>query len=138
MRDVAIGQRVAIDTRNGIVAGRVARIDPASHEGSVAVDVALDGTLPKGARPDLTVDGTIELERLDDVLYVGRPVQANEGESIGLFKLSRDEEEATRATVAVGRASVSAIEIRSGLAAGDKVILSDMSAWDKARRIRIQ
>jgi HlyD family secretion protein len=138
MRDVAAGQSVAVDTRNGIVAGRVSRIDPASHEGSVTVDVALDGALPKGARPDLTVDGTIELERLDDVLYVGRPVQANEGESIGLFRLSPDEKEATRTTVAVGRASVNAIEIRSGLAAGDKVILSDMSAWDKARRIRIQ
>jgi HlyD family secretion protein len=138
MRDVAAGQSVAVDTRNGIVAGRVSRIDPASHEGSVTVDVALDGALPKGARPDLTVDGTIELERLDDVLYVGRPVQANEGESIGLFRLSPDEKEATRTTVAVGRASVNAIEIHSGLAAGDKVILSDMSAWDKARRIRIQ
>jgi len=138
MRDVAIGQKVAIDTRNGIVDGRVARIDPAAREGSVVVDVALGGALPKGARPDLTVDGTIELERLDDVLYVGRPVQASEGESIGLFRLSRDEKEATRTTVAVGRASVSAIEIRSGLAAGDKVILSDMSAWDKARRISIQ
>jgi len=138
MRDVVIGQTVSIDTRNGIVAGRVARIDPASKEGSVAVDVTIDGALPKGARPDLTVDGTIELERLDDVLYVGRPVQANEGESIGLFKLSPDEKEATRTTVGVGRASVNAIEIRSGLAAGDKVILSDMSAWDKARRIRIQ
>ncbi len=138
MRDVVIGQAVSVDTRNGIVGGRVARIDPASREGSVTVDVTLDGPLPKGARPDLTVDGTIELERLDDVLYVGRPVQANEGESLGVFKLSADEKEATRTTVAVGRTSVNAIEIRSGLAAGDKVILSDMSAWDKVRRIRIQ
>jgi len=138
MRDVAIGQTVSIDTRNGIVSGRVSRIDPASREGSVAVDVSLAGVMPRGARPDLTVDGTIELERLDDVLYVGRPVQANEGENIGLFKLSAGEKEATRTTVAVGRASVNAIEIRSGLAAGDKVILSDMSAWDKVRRIRIQ
>lgn len=138
MRDVVIGEAVSIDTRNGIVDGRVVRIDPASHEGSVVVDVSLPTTLPKGARPDLTVDGTIELERLDDVLYVGRPVQANESENISLFRLSADEKEATRTTVAVGRASVNAIEIRSGLAAGDKVILSDMSAWDKARRIRIQ
>jgi HlyD family secretion protein len=138
MRDVAIGQSVSIDTRNGVVAGRVARIDPASHEGSVTVDVALPGALPRGARPDLTVDGTIELERLGDVLYVGRPVQGNEGESVGLFKLSQDGKEAMRTTVAIGRTSVNAIEIRSGLAAGDKVILSDMSAWDKARRIRIQ
>lgn len=138
MRDVAIGQSVSVDTRNGIVAGRVARIDPASHEGSVVVDATLTGALPKGARPDQTVDATIELERLDNVLYVGRPVQANDGESIGVFKLVPDEKSAVRTTVAVGRTSVNAIEIRSGLAEGEKVILSDMSAWDKARRIRIQ
>jgi len=138
MRDVAIGQSVSVDTRNGIVAGTVARIDPASHEGSVTIDVKLTGAMPKGARPDLTVDATIELERLDNVLYVGRPVQANDGETIGVFKLSPDEKSATRTNVAVGRTSVNAIEIRSGLAEGEKVILSDMSAWDKARRIRIQ
>lgn len=138
MRDVAIGQSVSVDTRNGIALGRITRIDPASQEGSVMVDVSLPGPLPKGARPDLTVDGTIELERLTDVLYVGRPVQANQGETIGLFRVSPDGSEATRTTVAVGRTSVNAIEIRSGLAVGDKVILSDMSNWDKAHRIRIQ
>jgi HlyD family secretion protein len=138
MRDVAIGQTVSIDTRNGIVEGRVARMDPASQEGSVTVDVTIPGPLPKGARPDLTVDGTIELERLTDVLYVGHPVQAGDGATIGLFKLSPDGSEATRTTVVIGRTSVNYVEIRSGLAAGDQVILSDMSALDNARRVRIK
>jgi HlyD family secretion protein len=138
MRDVAIGQSVSIDTRNGVVEGRVVRMDPSSQEGSVTVDVTLPGPLPKGARPDLTVDGTIELERLTNVLYVGHPVQASDGASIGLFKLSPDGSEATRVTVVIGRTSVNFVEIRSGLSEGDQVILSDMSAWDSAKRVRIK
>jgi HlyD family secretion protein len=138
MRDVAIGQTVSIDTRNGLVNGKVARIDPASQEGSVTVDVQIDGPLPKGARPDLTVDGTIELERLVNVLYVGHPVQAADGATIGLFKLSQDGSEAVRTIVGVGRTSVNFVEIRSGLSEGDQVILSDMSAWDSAREVRIK
>ncbi|MBV8517479.1 MAG: HlyD family efflux transporter periplasmic adaptor subunit [Acidobacteria bacterium] len=138
MRDVAVGQAVAIDTRNGIVRGNVSRIDPASQEGNVVVDVTIPGPLPRGARPDLTVDGTIELERLANVLQVGRPVQAADGATIGLFKLSPDGSEAAITPVTLGRTSVNEVEIRSGLAAGDRVILSDMSAWSDARRVRIQ
>ncbi len=137
MRDVEVGQTVSIDTRTGIVGGRVARIDPASREGNVTVEVTLPGPLPKGARPDLTVDGTIELERLTNVCYVGRPVQATDSATITLFKLTADGTEATRTTVVIGRTSVNYVEIRSGLAAGDQVILSDTSAWDAAR-IRIK
>jgi HlyD family secretion protein len=138
MRDVAVGQAVAVDTRNGIVRGLVSRIDPASQEGSVVVDVTIAGPLPRGARPDLSVDGTIELERLANVLQVGRPVQAADGATLGLFRLNRDGTEAALTPVTLGRTSVNEVEIRSGLAAGDRVILSDMSAWSDARRVRIQ
>ena len=135
--EVQIGQPAAIDTRNGIIAGRVSRIDPASENGTVTVDVALEGELPRGARPDLSVDGTIELERLDDVLHVGRPVFGEEQSTISLFKLERGGREAVRVQVKLGRGSVSKIEIAEGLQEGDEVILSDMSRWDGFDRVRL-
>jgi HlyD family secretion protein len=137
-RDVQIGQPATIDTRNGVVAGRVSRVDPAVQNGTVTVDVALQGPLPRGARPDLTVDGTIELEHLANVLYVGRPAQGQPESSIGLFRLVPGTNEAQRVKVELGRASVSTIEVRSGLAEGDKVILSDTSAWDAHDRVRVK
>ena len=137
VNDVAIGQRAEVDTRNGVIAGQVARIDPAAVEGTVLVDIQLLGTLPRGARPDLSVDGTIELERLEDVLHVGRPIHAREGGAIGLFRLEADAIHAARVQVQVGRTSVNRIEVRAGLAEGDRVILSDMSAWDAYDRIRL-
>ncbi len=136
-KDVQFGQKAEIDTRNGIIPGTVVRIDPASIEGTVTVDVRLDAELPKGARPDLSVDGTIELERLADVLYVGRPVYAQAESTIGLFRMEPDGEHAVRTRVEVGRTSVNTIEIRGGLQLGDTVILSDMSAWDAYDRIRL-
>jgi len=137
-RDLALGQPAAIDTRNGIVAGRVARVDPAAQNGTVTVDVSLEGPLPRGARPDLTVDGTIDIDRLTDVLYVGRPAQGPvEGQST-LFRLEPDGVHASRVPVRLGRASVTLIEVLDGLAPGDQVVLSDTSAWEKADRIRIE
>ncbi len=136
-RDVQHGQPASIDTRNGTISGRVARIDPAATNGTVTVDVALEGELPKGARPDLTVDGTIELERLDDVLFVGRPAQAPPDGAVGLFRLEEDGVNAKRVKVTLGRSSVSTIEVRDGLKVGDQVILSDTSAWDAYDRIRL-
>lgn len=135
-KDIRIGQFAEVDTRNGIVKGRVARIDPASSGGTVGVDVILEGELPSGARPDLSVDGTIQLERLDNVIYVGRPAFGQENSSVGLFKLNADGE-AVRTTVKLGRSSVNQIEILEGLQPGDQVILSDMSAQDSFDRIRI-
>jgi len=137
-RDVLPMQRASIDTRNGVVEGRVVRIDPAVAEGTVAVDVALDGPLPKGARPDLTVVGTIEIERLDDVLYVGRPVYAQANSVLGLFKVTVDGGYALRAQVEVGRTSVDMIEIVRGIDVGDEIILSDMSRWDEHDRVRLR
>jgi HlyD family secretion protein len=137
-KDVAIGQKAAIDTRNGIVAGRVFRIDPSVQNGTVTVDVAIDGPLPQGARPDLSVDGTIELENLRDVLYVGRPVHGQADSTIGLFKIVNDGAEAVRVNVKLGRSSVTTIEVLQGLQVGDKVILSDMSAVDNFDRIRLK
>ncbi|HET6930735.1 MAG TPA: HlyD family efflux transporter periplasmic adaptor subunit [Candidatus Acidoferrum sp.] len=137
-KDVAIGQKAAIDTRNGVVKGHISRIDPSVLNGTVTVDVAIEDALPQGARPDLSVDGTIELENLNDVLYVGRPVRGQSDSTIGLFKLVEDGAEAVRVNVKVGRSSVNAIEILEGLKAGDKVILSDMSAWDAFDRIRLR
>ncbi len=137
-KDVVLGQLARIDTRNGIVEGRVVRIDPASQNGSVGVDVALDGELPPGARPDLSVDGTIEIERLPDVLFVGRPAFGNPESSVGMFKVTPDFRYADRVTVQLGRNSVNTIEVRGGLAEGDVVILSDMSQWDSHPRVRIQ
>lgn len=135
-KDVAIGQSASVDTRNGIVAGKVSRVDPASQNGTVTVDVELTDALPKGARPDLTVDGTIELERLEDVLYVGRPAQGQPDSMVGLFRLGEGTE-ASRVKVKLGRASVNTIEIVEGLKEGDQVILSDTSAWDAFDRIRL-
>ncbi len=137
-RDVAIGQRAWIDTRNDTIPGRVVRIDPAVQGGAVMVDVRLEGALPKEARPDLSIDGTIELERLVDVLYVGRPVHGQSNSLAGFFKVVDDGDAAVRVTVRLGRASVSTIEIVEGLAEGDEVILSDMSAWDDADRVRLR
>lgn len=137
-KDIQIGQSASIDTRNGIVDGKVVRIDPSVQNGTVTVDVAMDGPLPKGARPDLSVDGTIELERLDDVLYVGRPAFGQEQSTVGLFKLSGDGSSASRVQVKLGRSSVNTVEILSGLNVGDQVILSDMSAWDAFDRVRLQ
>jgi HlyD family secretion protein len=136
-KDIQIGQPVSIDTRNGLVDGLVSRIDPAVVNGTVTVDVTLQGALPKGARPDLTVDGTIELERLADVLFVGRPALGQEQSAVGLFKLDADGG-AARIQARIGRMSVDKVELVSGLAAGDQVILSDMSAWDAYDRVRLQ
>ncbi|MCA1651027.1 MAG: HlyD family efflux transporter periplasmic adaptor subunit [Acidobacteria bacterium] len=135
-KDITIGQFAEVDTRNGIVQGRVARIDPASSGGTVGVDVILDGALPAGARPDLSVDGTIRLEKLDDVVFVGRPAFGQEQSTVTLFKLTPDGE-AHRVTVQLGRSSVNTIEIRQGLQPGDQVILSDMSTYDQFERIRL-
>jgi HlyD family secretion protein len=137
-KDVQIGQSATIDTRNGVVPGRVVRIDPAVQNGTVTVDVTLEGPLPKGARPDLSVDGTIEIERLDDVIYVGRPAFGQENSTVGLFKLIGDGKEAVRVKVTLGRSSVNTIEIKDGLQPGDRVILSDMSQWDQFDRIRLR
>lgn len=137
-KDVTLGQPVAVDTRNGIVQGRVARIDPAVQNGTVAVDVTLEGELPPGARPDLSIDGTIEVERLTDVLYVGRPAYGQEGGTIALFRLEPGGDVAHRVPVRLGRSSVNSIEVLDGLAAGDVVILSDMSNWDAHDRVRIR
>jgi HlyD family secretion protein len=136
-RDLQLGQPASIDTRNGIVAGRVARVDPGAQNGTVTVDIALEGALPRGARPDLTVDGTVDLDRLTDVMYVGRPAQGQPESQFSLFRLEPDGTHAARVGVKLGRASVTAIEILEGLAPGDQVILSDTSAWDKFDRIRI-
>lgn len=137
-RDVAIGQAAAVDTRNGVVQGRVVRIDPAVQNGTVTVDVALEGELPRGARPDLSVDGTIEIERLADVLHLGRPAYGQPESTVGLFRLAADGKSATRIPVKLGRGSVNRIEILEGLNAGDVVILSDMSAWDATERVRVK
>jgi len=136
-RDVVPGQKATVDTRNGVVAGRVIRVDPAVQNGTVTVDIALVGELPKGARPDLTVDGTIELERLLDALHVGRPAMGQPQSTVGLFRIVKGTNEALRVRVVLGVASVSTIEIKEGLEVGDEVILSDTSAWDSADRIRL-
>ena len=136
-KDVQLDQSAEIDTRNGVIPGHVIRVDPAVDNGTVTVDVALDGPLPKGARPDLSVDGTIELERLEDVLFVGRPVQGQPESQVSLFKVAAGGHEATRVQVKLGRSSVSAIEIVQGLQLGDTIILSDMSQWDSVERVRL-
>lgn len=137
VKDVAIGQAASIDTRNGIIPGHVSRIDPAAVNGTVDVDVTLEGALPPGARPDLSVDGTITLEKLTDVVYVGRPVVGQPGAKITLFRLDADNKEALRVPVSLGRSSVNNIEVVDGLKVGDQVILSDMSAQDAYNRIRL-
>jgi HlyD family secretion protein len=136
-KDILIGQIATIDTRNGIVAGRVSRIDPAVLNGTVLVDVAITGELPKGARPDLSVDGTVELERLDNVVYVSRPAFGQERSTVGVFRLDADDSIATRTPVQFGRSSVNTIEIVGGLQPGDRIILSDTSPWDSTDRLRL-
>jgi HlyD family secretion protein len=137
-KDVLIGQKAAVDTRNGVVTGRVSRIDPSVQNGTVTVDVEITDPLPLGARPDLSVDGTIELENLHDVLFVGRPVHGQSESTIGLFKLVEDGSEAVRVNVKLGKSSVNTVEVLQGLQVGDKVILSDMSTWDRFDRVRLR
>jgi HlyD family secretion protein len=136
-KDIQNLQKAVIDTRNGTVEGHVVRVDPAVEQGTVRVDVAIDGELPKGARPDLSVDGTIELERLNDVVYVGRPAFGQENNTVGIFKLVSGSSDAVRTPVKLGKSSVNTIEILNGLQPGDQVILSDTSAWDAHERIRL-
>ena len=142
-RDIVIGQKVSVDTRTGdtrtsVIQGRVMRIDPAVVNGAVVVEVTLEGELPRGARADLSVDGTIEIERLDDVMYVGRPAYGQPESTVGLFKLEPDGSHARRTQVKLGRASVNTIEIAQGLNVGDLVIISDVSQWDAEERLRIK
>jgi RND family efflux transporter MFP subunit len=137
-RDVQSGEPASVDTHNGVISGEVIRVDPAVQNGTVTVDVKLTGELPKGARPDLSVDGTIDLEHMDNVLYVGRPAFGQENSTISLFRLGPDGHEAIRVPVKVGRASVNSIQVVDGLHEGDTVVLSDMSRWDNTDRIRLQ
>jgi HlyD family secretion protein len=137
MNEIRIGMPADIDTRNGIIKGEVSRIDPAAVNGTVTVDVRLIGELPTGARPDLSVDGTIEIEKLTDVLFVQRPVIGQANATVGLFRVNMDGKEAERIQVKFGRSSVNTIEVISGLKVGDKVVLSDMSQWDAHNRVRL-
>jgi len=134
-KDITLGQQASIDTRNGLIPGHVMRIDPAAQQGTVTVDVALDGELPQGARPALSVDGTIELERLSDVIFVGRPAFGQSQSTVGMFKLEEGGKSAVRVQVKLGRSSVNTVEIIEGLQPGEQVILSDTSAWDNYNRI---
>jgi HlyD family secretion protein len=136
-KDIQIGQQASIDTRNGIVRGSVSRMDPAVQNGTVMVDVVLAGVLPPGARPDLSVEGTIQLERLENVVYVARPAFGQDNSTVGIFKLDQSGQYAMRGTVRLGRSSVNTIEIVSGLAPGDRVILSDTSQWDDHDRLQL-
>jgi HlyD family secretion protein len=135
-KDIKIGQYAEVDTRNGVVKGKVARIDPASSNGTVGVDITLEGALPPGSRPDLSVDGKVRLEELNNIIYVGRPAFGQENSSVSLFKVGADGE-AVRTTVKLGRSSVNTIEIVEGLQPGDQVILSDMSTYDEYQRVRL-
>ncbi|MEM7050458.1 MAG: HlyD family efflux transporter periplasmic adaptor subunit [Acidobacteriota bacterium] len=137
-KDLGVGQQAEVDTRNGIAQGEVTRIDPAVQDGYVLVDVSFTEELPAGARPDLSVDGTIEIERLDDVLFVGRPARGQRDATIQLFKLVEDGREAIPVNVQIGRTSVNTVEVVSGLQEGDRVILSDPSAWEGSDRIRLR
>jgi HlyD family secretion protein len=137
-KDVVPGLPAIIDTRNGVVEGKVSRVDPSVQNGTVTVDVTLNGELPRGARPDLSVDGTIELERLENVIYMGRPAFGQENATVGIFKFEPDGVYAARTQVKLGRSSVSSIEVVSGLQPGDRVILSDMSQWDANDRVKIR
>jgi HlyD family secretion protein len=127
-----------VDTRNGVVTGHVIRIDPSVQNGTRTVDVSLEGDLPKGAVPDLSVDGTIELQRLSDVVFMGRPAFGQDQSTVGIFKMNQTGNEATRVQVQLGKSSVNTVEVVSGLQPGDKVILSDMSAWDAYERVRLK
>jgi len=137
-KDIALAQKATIDTRNGVVNGHVMRIDPGSQQGTVVVEIAIDGELPKGARSDMSVDGTIEIERIPNTMYVGRPAYGSAESKVGLFKVSDDGKEATRVNVQLGRASVNTVEVLHGLAVGDSVIISDMSQWDNVSRVRLK
>ncbi len=137
-KDIQIGLKATVDTHNGVIQGHVSRIDPAVVNGTVTVDVALEGALPQGARPDLSVEGTVEIERLTDVLFVGRPVHGEANSTVGLFKLIDDGKDAARVQVVLGRTSVNTVEIVKGLQIGDQVILSDMSAWDNFDRVQLK
>jgi HlyD family secretion protein len=137
-RDIQVGQRAQVDTRNGVVEGTVSRIAPAASQGTVRVEVTLPDQLPKGARPDLTVEGTVELERLGDVLFVGRPAGAQPNSTVSLFRLQPGSDEALRIPVQLGRGSVNSIEVVQGLTEGDQVVLSDMTAWDAVDRVRVR
>ncbi|MBI3792322.1 MAG: HlyD family efflux transporter periplasmic adaptor subunit [Gemmatimonadetes bacterium] len=137
-KDLAIGLGATVDTRNGVVSGHVSRIDPASSGGTVTVDIALDGPLPAGARPDLGVDGVIQVQKLPAVLYTGRPATGADGAVVGLFRLDEDGHTAQRVPVRLGVSSVNAVQVLAGLKAGDRVILSDMSQWDNTDRVRIR
>lgn len=136
--ELTLGMKSTVDTRNGTVTGKVSRIDPSVQNGTVTVDVSFDSPLPNGARPDLSVDGTIEIENMKNILFVGRPSFGQPETTVGLFKLNSDGSEATRTTVKLGRFSVSTVEVREGLREGDKVILSDTSAWSSYERIRLK
>src|SRR5215475_737104 len=136
--ELTVGMKSSVDTRNGAVNGYVSRIDPSVQNGTVTVDVSFDAPLPNGARPDLSVEGSIEIENMKNILYVGRPAFGQPETSVGLFKLSSDGSEATRTTVKLGRFSVSTVEVRDGLREGDRVILSDTSAWSGYERIRLK
>lgn len=138
VKGVQVGQVAQIDTRNGMIAGRVQRIDPAVQGGTVTVDVALDGSLPQSARPDLSVDGTIELERLTDVLYVGRPAFGGTDATVGMFKIEAGGQFAVRVPVKLGRTSVNTVEVIEGLREGDEIILSDTSQWDNFNRLQLK
>jgi HlyD family secretion protein len=137
-KDIQIGQPASVDTHNGVIPGHVVRIDPSVVNGTVTVDVTLDAKLPQGARPDLSVDGTIDLEKMDNVLYVGRPAFGQEQSTVGMFRLEPDGNNALRAQVKLGRSSVNTVEILQGLKEGDQVILSDMSRWDSYDRVRLE
>ncbi len=137
-KDIQIGQPASVDTHNGVIPGHVVRIDPSVVNGTVTVDVTLDAKLPQGARPDLSVDGTIDLEKMDNVLYVGRPAFGQEQSTVGMFKLEPDGTGAVRAQVKLGRSSVNTVEILQGLKEGDQVVLSDMSRWDSFDRVRLE
>ena len=137
-RDVEPGQSALVDTRNGVIAGVVSRVDPGVRDGTVAVDIRLSGTPPRGARPDLSVDGTIELDRIPDTLHVGRPAYGQPGSNVGLFRLASDGQTAVRVPVELGRGSVNRIEVLGGLVEGDEIILSDTSAWDTWDAVRLR
>jgi multidrug efflux pump subunit AcrA (membrane-fusion protein) len=138
IRDVVIGQVAWVDTRNDTIRGRVVRIDPAAQNGTVGVDITLEGELPASARPDLSIDATIEIERIDNALYVGRPGYGAANATVGVFRVSKDGKSAERVQVRLGRTSVNHVEVISGLNQGDVIILSDMSNWDQYERVRLQ
>ena len=137
-KDIEVGQPAEIDTRNGVIPARVSRKDPAAANGTVTVDVIVDRRAPRGAVPDQSVDGTVQLERLENILYVGRPSLGQEDSTVGLFRVTSPAGDASRVQVTLGRSSVSAIEVKSGLNEGDSVVLSDMSAWDAFDRVRLR